>query len=160
MELSTSSVRRGALIASIIDNNEKRFTALMENASVDVNLANAVIPYSSSLTCAVRHERTDFLQTLLNHPNINVNYQDYSGNTALMEAANNPSCQSLKHARYLIEHGANVDIKDKQGLTALDYAKLPGRNSLMFDVIKTHTEEMEKSCSVFREDKISQAFRP
>jgi len=160
MELSSYSVRRSALTASIIDNSEKRFTGLMEDASVDVNLADTVTPYSSPLACAVRHERTDFLQALLSHPDINVNYQDSCGNTALMEAANNPGHESLKHARYLIEHGANINLKDEAGLTALDYARMPGRNSLMFDVIKTHIEAMEKSFSVEREENISQAFRP
>ena len=48
-----------------------------------------------------------------------INLQDVSGKTALMGASEEGDMGTCK---YLLEHGAKAGLKDKKGLTAVDYA--------------------------------------
>ena len=53
----------------------------------------------------------------------NVNQQDESGYTALMDAAYNNYVEVVK---VLLEHGADVNMKTKEGYSAHHYASLDG----------------------------------
>lgn len=60
----------------------------------------------------------DFFDKLVSH-GIDVNHQDNSGNTALMDAARGCAAYSVK---LLLAYGARPEIKDKVGSSALDIA--------------------------------------
>lgn len=72
--------------------------------------------------------RLEILQLLLNHTkNLNVNCQNIVGNTPLFVACEDEqsSCALL-----LIEHGADVNIENKEKLTALNVSKTELRNAI------------------------------
>lgn len=82
---------------------------------------------------------TEFIASvnLLVNNGIDINQQDNSGTSALMNATNYCSPGAVK---LLIYHGANVALKDKQGKSALDFAidraTQAGQGSLCNEVVK------------------------
>lgn len=60
-----------------------------------------------------------------------VNIQDNEGKTVLMEWMHSATADDVTAPLYLIEHGANLELRDHQGKTALDY---------------TDSEELRKKC--------------
>lgn len=59
------------------------------------------------------------LKYLLEEKNLDVNAADYDGRTPLFSAAYDGNLRALK---ILCEHGANLAVKDKTGLTAREFA--------------------------------------
>lgn len=75
---------------------------------------------------------SDAVEYLLNQ-GADIDKQDNDGNTALMIAATAPQCGTLTK---LLEYGADVNIKNKKGKSALDYAnKADVRNLLIKYVV-------------------------
>lgn len=76
-------------------------------------------------------EHHDCLRTLLTHPkssqSIDVNVKNNQGNTALHLACENDDATS---ALLLIDHGATIDIENKNKETPLDLCKPPLRRKL------------------------------
>lgn len=96
---------------------------LVVEAGADTKLTNrfggtALIP-----ACERGHEAV--VEMLLTHSDIDVNHINRLGWTGLMEAVvlsdGGPVHQRI--IRMLIEHGADVNIPDKDGVTALKHAK-------------------------------------
>ena len=55
-----------------------------------------------------------------------INAQDENGDTALLHALCNSSCIKLKHVELLISKGANIDLQNRQGLSAIWQAVYDG----------------------------------
>ncbi len=62
-----------------------------------------------------------------------VNSQDQFGLTILMSAA---ASGNKEMAKFLIENGAKADIKDKNGLSAIEYAKYTNNNAIL-EILKS-----------------------
>jgi ankyrin repeat protein len=86
-------------------------------AGVDVNATNR---YSTPLTSAAYQDNRDLVALLLAQPRINVNLQDVDGYTGLMWASEHGS---LELVNLLVSAGANPNIKNKRGETALTLAE-------------------------------------
>lgn len=101
-----------------IKTNQPQAVVLLLESGADVTQAtkNGNIP----LQTAVDYGRVEIVQLLLNHPNIQIDQTDASGNTVLMIAA---KAGQLEMVNALVAEGADVAIKNQHGLTALDLAK-------------------------------------
>ena len=66
--------------------------------------------------------------------NANVNIPDHTGRTPLMQAAEEGDAFT---AEGLIQHGANLDLKDKLGRTAGDLASAKGHTDVR-DIIEAY----------------------
>ncbi|MCR3759765.1 ankyrin repeat domain-containing protein [Clostridium felsineum] len=74
----------------------------------------------NSLLIASSSDNTLVVKYLINERKFDMNKRDDYGKTALMLAIEGGSSET---AEFLINAGANKDIKDKEGKTAYDYAK-------------------------------------
>ncbi|WP_269432225.1 ankyrin repeat domain-containing protein [Bacillus sp. FJAT-27245] len=95
-------------------------------AGADPNMTNryggvAIIPASE-------RGHVDVVKLLLTETDINVNHVNNLGWTALMEAIilNNGGKQQQEIIRLLIDHGADVNIPDNDGVTPLEHARNKG----------------------------------
>lgn len=90
---------------------------------------------------ATIHRTIDSVELLLNF-NINVNIQDGSGDTALHSACYNDSTDidditsditeiELDIVELLLEHGANTNLTNAEGLRPIDLARENGRNDIV-----------------------------
>ncbi len=66
-------------------------------------------------------QKYDLLKQLIDN-NVDINYQDASGRTALyiLTHKDNPNSEDINAAKYLLEHGININIKEHNGQTAFD----------------------------------------
>ena len=90
---------------------------------------NANSAATAPLMVAAREGKADVVRALLSGNDVNVNITDGQGNTPLIEASR------FGHndvARALIEHGADLKVKNKEGQTALILAVKNGHD----DVVK------------------------
>ncbi|MBO4405988.1 MAG: ankyrin repeat domain-containing protein [Alphaproteobacteria bacterium] len=71
---------------------------------------------------------------------INVNAQDKNGRTALMSATDRGHYEMVQ---LLLEHGADVSIKNKRGGTVLDCAKSSGNDKIV-GIVKDAIEKLEE----------------
>ncbi|SEO21235.1 ankyrin repeat domain-containing protein [Paenibacillus sp. OV219] len=78
-----------------------------------------------ALIPASEHGYVDVVRELLTNSDINVNHINNLGWMALMEVIvlGNNSQNHIEVAKLLIEHGADVNIPDKEGVTPLRHAK-------------------------------------
>lgn len=88
----------------------------------------------TALIPASEHGYIDVIKELLTRTNIDVNHVNNLGWTALMEAIvlSNGNEKQQQVIRLLIEHGADVNIPDNDGVTPLEHARAH------------HFEEIEK----------------
>lgn len=70
-----------------------------------------------------------------------VNYIDKNGDTSLIIASKNAN---LELAKFLLDHGALVNIKNKQGLSAIDYAQKASDNRLISLLKKYRQLQLEQ----------------
>lgn len=110
---------RPALLSFVIsrDGNRQMFENMLQAGS-DINLTDA----EGNTLLHLSETRRDIglsIEDALTY-GANINAQNHQGQTPLMLA-----CRHDKNADFitLLEHGADVNIKDKSGKTALDYAK-------------------------------------
>lgn len=78
-----------------------------------------LVRMTTALHVACLHGILPTVQQLVLEMHIDVNYLDRTGSTALMYAAYSGHFEIVK---FLVEHGANVEIKNLKGGTALRYA--------------------------------------
>jgi ankyrin repeat protein len=114
VETSASSATVEALAAGGADVNE---THKMDQAGTKMSL----------LMCSMFDETAKTTEVLLTH-HANVDWQrPDNGQTALIAAIN---LVQPKFVKLLIDHGANTEIKDLDGNTALDYARNNGSQDI------------------------------
>ena len=78
---------------------------------------------------AVKNNLIEIAQLLIDRgSNINFQEQKHSGQTPLMEACNTGVIQMVK---LLVEHGADLSIKDDFGRNAVDHAKKVGQSQIV-----------------------------
>ena len=109
-------VGTGALMYAAYQNNSD-VSQLLVNRGADINLQDN--KGATPLIIAVQNNCKDVVKFLLNQPKIKVNNVFY-GNTALIFAVNN--CDSLL-VKCLMDKGADPNIRNKEGFTALSIAK-------------------------------------
>jgi ankyrin repeat protein len=84
--------------------------------------------HRSFITCA-KTTNIKKMRTLLNHPHININAQHGPlQRSALMQAIRNNRCDI---AQLLIDAGIDTSLRDINGLTALDYARIYNRPTIL-----------------------------
>jgi ankyrin repeat protein len=74
------------------------------------------------MTAVMKTNELSILQLLCDHK-ADLNARDNAGETALMYMIERHWKGTQDRARFLLEHGARVSFKDKDGMTALDYAR-------------------------------------
>nr|WP_274364142.1 MULTISPECIES: ankyrin repeat domain-containing protein [unclassified Paenibacillus] len=96
---------------------------LLIDAGADPTITNRY--GGTALILASEHGYVEVVKELLTRTEIDVNHVNNLGWTALMEAIvlNNGGERQQQVIRLLIEHGANVTIPDKNGVTPLEHAK-------------------------------------
>lgn len=82
----------------------------------------------TALIPASEHGYIDVIEELLTKTDINVNHINNLGWTALLESIvlNDGDKQQQQTVRLLIEHGADVNIRDKNGVSPLEHARRKG----------------------------------
>ncbi len=110
-EISTGSNKGTECVSEII----KKIT---ENEAV-INAKNPTGLNKTILIKALNLELDKIINFLLSNRNINVNATDIYKNTALMWIASKPN---PKYIKLLLNHGADVTMKNNAGQTALDIA--------------------------------------
>jgi len=87
---------------------------------------NALIP-------AAEKGHIDNVRLLLEDGRVDINLQNNFGYTALIEAVALTDGSKLYQdiVKILVDHGARIDLKDKTGRTALDYAQEKGYNEMV-----------------------------
>ncbi|WP_205179294.1 MULTISPECIES: ankyrin repeat domain-containing protein [Siminovitchia] len=95
-------------------------------AGADPSLTNRY--GGTALIPAAEHGYTDVIKELLEKTDIDVNHVNNLGWTALLEAIilNDGDVKQQETIRMLIQHGADVRIADKDGVTPLQHARKKG----------------------------------
>lgn len=95
-------------------------------AGADPSLTNRY--GGTALIPAAEHGYTDVVKELLEKTDIDVNHVNNLGWTALLEAIilNDGDVKQQETIRMLIQHGADVRIADKDGVTPLQHARKKG----------------------------------
>ncbi|OXM15693.1 ankyrin repeat domain-containing protein [Paenibacillus herberti] len=87
----------------------------------------------TALIPASEHGYTGVVQELLTNTKIDVNHVNRLGWTALMEAIvlNNGNANQQETVRLLIQHGADVNLPDEEGVTPLKHARQRGFDEIV-----------------------------
>ncbi len=96
---------------------------LMNEAGADPTITNRY--GGTALIPASEHGYVEVVKELLTRSKVNVNHVNNLGWTALMEAIvlSNGGKRQQQVIKLLIEHGADVTIPDKHGVTPLEHAR-------------------------------------
>ena len=84
------------------------------------------------LMIAYNNHKDDMFKYLLENYKVDINSKNIKGKTILMKSLNSSAWYGVKDARILIQAGANINLKDNQGNTAL-HSIIEHRN---YDVAK------------------------
>lgn len=103
--------------------NIKEMLQLIIDAGADVNVAGLEGFTPLQLACS-RPEHHELVEILL-HAGANINAQDHSGDTALMQSANNKCINALA---ILLNANADLEIQNNKKQTALDIANFSARD--------------------------------
>ena len=127
-----NSFDRSALMIAIGCGNIEIAILLIKEDSLDIN--TILNPYRNILLFAIAdgNEDINIIKLLIRHGNINLNYQNDNGETALMWLVfsfNNTALVEL-----IIKEGADVSVQDNNGKTALMWLKESGYNNI--EIIK------------------------
>ncbi|GAB6423496.1 ankyrin repeat domain-containing protein [Bacillus luti] len=93
-----------------------------------VNTKETTRSGGTALISASERGHVEVVKELLEHTDIDVNYKNDRGGTALVEAIvlGNGSESHKKVIQMLIEHGADVNMANKENITPLQYAEKRG----------------------------------
>lgn len=104
---------------------------LIEKSNPDMTILNGY--GGTALIPACERGHVDVVKLLLEKTNVKVNHINKPGWTAMLEAvvlSNGGKCQQ-EIVRLLLAHGADKNIADKNGITALQHAKKKGFKELV-----------------------------
>jgi FOG: Ankyrin repeat len=87
-----------------------------------------LVRMTTALHIACLQGKLDAIQNLVTVLHMDVNYLDRTGSTALMYAAYSGHINIVK---FLVEHGANIKIKNLKGGTAARYAAYAGHRAIV-----------------------------
>lgn len=87
-----------------------------------------LVRMTTALHIACLQGKLEVVKNLVNEVHIDIDYLDRTGSTALMYAAYSGHLDIVK---FLVEHGANVSIKNLKGGTAARYAAYAGQRSIV-----------------------------
>jgi ankyrin repeat protein len=90
--------------------------------------ADNLVRMTTALHVACLQGQLAAVKNLVEDVHIDINYLDRTGSTALMYAAYSGFEDIV---RYLVEHGANISIKNLKGGTAIRYAAYAGHRSIV-----------------------------
>ncbi|GAB1220369.1 hypothetical protein ENUP19_0052G0023 [Entamoeba nuttalli] len=96
------------------------------------------------LHVSVLYNKVEFIESLIVDYQINVNYQDDFGNTALMIAAQTGNVEAAKE---LIKHNASKSLVNKYGQTAILVALRSGKAEVAKVIIKSLTNPFQNLSS-------------
>ena len=93
-----------------------------------VNTKETTKSGGTALISASERGHVEVVKELLEHTDIDVNYKNERGGTALLEAIvlGNGSESHKKVIQMLIDHGADVNMANKENITPLQYAEKRG----------------------------------
>ena len=111
------------------------------NLLVEYGISLMVTLEKHALFHTIHHKNLDFFIYLIDSGE-NINMTNEQQQSLLMAAIEE---KNIIMIRYLLGHGIHLQLKDKQGKTALDYAKA-SNNQMIFDLIhyKLLLQEMKK----------------
>lgn len=112
---------------------DEDIVSMMINKGADINQPNSV--YWTPLMYACQNNNYEIIEKFLSSEVIKVNHQDREGVTPLMLSC---SVGDLKTIKLLIEHKADISIKDNSGKNALSYA-LTNNNSEVVSYLRKAT---------------------
>ncbi|QIK87078.1 ankyrin repeat domain-containing protein [Erysipelothrix sp. HDW6B] len=96
---------------------------MLQHADIDFSVVNRY--GGNTLIPAAEKGHIDTVRLLVANPNIDINFQNNFGYTALIEAValtdGSKTYQDI--VQILVDNGADTNIRDKSGKTALDYAQ-------------------------------------
>ncbi|WP_088810586.1 MULTISPECIES: ankyrin repeat domain-containing protein [Listeria] len=106
-------------------------TFMLENKTPDVKKVNRY--GGNALIPAAEKGHLDNVKLLLAHPSTDIDHQNNFGYTALIEAVALTDGSKLYQqiVAELLEGGANKELRDNNGMTALDYAKQQQNQAMM-----------------------------
>lgn len=92
----------------------------------------------TALIPAAEHGHVEVVAELLTKTKVNVNHINDLGWTALLEAIilNDGDIDQQQTVQLLIDHGADVNIKDKNGVSPLEHARKNGFNEIVTILLK------------------------
>jgi ankyrin repeat protein len=99
-------------------------------------LRSALVNYAGAATTSYDSKNLDLeiVKLLINH-GVDINSKDLNKETALISAIRNGAVwgtpPTLATVTYLLENGANPNIKDVKGKTALDWAELKNQANII-----------------------------
>ncbi|HNY10886.1 MAG TPA: ankyrin repeat domain-containing protein [Candidatus Wallbacteria bacterium] len=94
---------------------------------------------TSKFILAAEHGSAEDMARMLDEGKLNVNGKDGDGWTPLISASVFGNADAVK---FLLDHGADPDIRDNKGMTAFDHARKRGRNNVI-GVIKKQSGEQK-----------------
>ncbi|MCB9492937.1 MAG: ankyrin repeat domain-containing protein [Epsilonproteobacteria bacterium] len=105
-------------------------------------------PESQLLVAAESHDVEAINYIFEQYPSVNVNVQDYYGNTPLQLAVLSRDIstnQQLQVIKLLMKHGARTDLSNRNGFTPLDCAMLL-KNPGAVNLLRAHGAENSHDC--------------
>ncbi|WP_159649013.1 ankyrin repeat domain-containing protein [Erysipelothrix aquatica] len=96
---------------------------MLRHADIDFSVVNRY--GGNTLIPAAEKGHIDAVRLLVANPNIDINFQNNFGYTALIEAVALTDGSEVFQdiVQLLVDHGADTNLRDKSGKTALDYAQ-------------------------------------
>ena len=125
------------------DKSDNTKCARFKNTSAGITNPISLLPNGTqielaplTLINAASKNRTSLIKSILNNINLNLEYQNIDGNTALMLAARNGNVEAIE---LLLEHGARTDITNYKNETAYDIAMIMEKDEAAIKLRIHHT---------------------
>jgi uncharacterized protein len=146
MLIATILLRRTAPSIQLLDAAERGDLPLVKSLiqqGVPINQRSSAKFGWTPLIGAIFQQQTNVVEYLV-QSGANVNLPDNNGVTPLMWMTGWGD-QGVSWVRFLIEHGARLDAKDKYGATASGYAKGDPPKPELIKILDAATAEQKKS---------------